>query len=48
MRPAQLPRNELPHLRQPFFRRRVGGQKLLGQPDRAQGQADGLLNALVF
>ena len=48
MRPPQLARNQLPHPRQVPPRRGIGLQKLLGQPHRAQRQADRLLDALVL
>ena len=45
---AQFAGNQLPHARQAVGRRGIGGEKLLGQPHRAQRQADCLLNALVL
>ena len=48
MRPAQFAGNELLHPRQSLFGRRVGDQKLLGQPHRAQRQADRFLDAPVL
>ncbi len=48
MRAAQFARNQLPHARQTVCRRGVGGEKLFGETHRTEGQADGLLNSLVF